>query len=247
MMPDLASLTGSGNLLLIEGFLKKFAPVEKLAALLNVKELESFSLKDVKNYIEFANGKVLVKPFKLKVKDIDMEIGGMHGFDQSLDYVINVKLPRALMGDKGNAFVNNLVSQANSRGVPVKLGNVVDLKVNMGGTITSPVLKTDLKQSANSLAQDLKKQATDFAKAKIDSTKKAVTSAAKDTIASLKKQAVQTAGEELKKQLFGKGDSAAAGNTTDGKKNIEESAKGLLRNLSPFGKKKKTADSLQHR
>lgn len=245
MMPDLASLTGNGNLLLIEGFLKKFAPVEKLATLLNVKELESFSVKDVKNYIEFANGKVLVKPFKLKVKDIDMEIGGMHGFDQSLDYVINMKLPRALMGDKGNAFVNNLLGQVNSKGVPVKLGDVVNLKINMGGSITSPVLKTDLKQSANSLAEDLKQQATDFAKAKIDSTKKAVTGAVKDTIASLKKQAVQAAADELKKQLFSKGDTSNANKSADGKKNIEESAKGLLKNLSPFGKKKKNVDSVQ--
>ncbi|MEO5681357.1 MAG: AsmA-like C-terminal region-containing protein [Chitinophagaceae bacterium] len=245
MMPDLASLTGEGNLLLIEGFLKKFAPVEKLAALINVKELESFSLKDVKNYIEFTNGKVLVKPFKIKVKDIDMEIGGMHGFDQSLDYVINMKVPRALMGDKGNAFVNNLVSQVNSKGIPVKVGEVVNFKVNMGGSITNPVLKADLKQSANSLAEDLKQQATDFAKAKIDSTKKAVTNAVKDTIASLKKQAVQTAGDELKKQLFGKGDSSTA-TGTDGKKTIEESAKGLLKNINPFGKKKKVPDSTQH-
>ena len=42
----------------------------------------------------------------------------------------------------------------------------------MGGTITNPVLKTDFKQAAGSLADDLKQQATDFAKAKIDSTKK---------------------------------------------------------------------------
>jgi len=243
MMPDLSSLTGNGNLLLIEGFLKKFAPVEKLAGLLNIKELESFSLKDVKNYIEFANGKVMVKPFKVKVSSIEMEIGGVHGFDQSLDYIINMKVPRALMGDKGNAFVNNLVSQVNNKGVPVKLGDVVNLKVNMGGTITNPVLKTDFKQAAGSLAEDLKQQATDFAKAKIDSTKKAVTGAVKDTIASLKKQAVQTAGEELKKQLFGK-DTSNAGNA-DGKKNIGESAKGLLQNLSPF-KKKKPADTTQH-
>jgi len=243
MMPDLSSLTGNGNLLLIEGFLKKFAPVEKLAGLLNIKELESFSLKDVKNYIEFANGKVMVKPFKVKVSSIEMEIGGVHGFDQSLDYIINMKVPRALMGDKGNAFVNNLVSQVNNKGVPVKLGDVVNLKVNMGGTIANPVLKTDLKQAAGSLAEDLKQQATDFAKAKIDSTKKAVTGAVKDTIASLKKQAVQTAGEELKKQLFGK-DTSNAGNA-DGKKNIGESAKGLLQNLSPF-KKKKPADTTQH-
>jgi len=245
MMPDLQSLTGNGNLLLIEGFLKKFAPVEKLAALINVKELESFSLKDVKNYIEFSNGKVLVKPFKVKVNDIEMEIGGMHGFDQSLDYLINMKVPRSLMGDKGNSFVNGLVSQVNSKGVPVKLGDFVNLKINMGGSITSPVLKADLKQSANSLADDLKQQATDFAKAKVDSAKKAVVAAVKDTVASLKKQAIQTAGDELKKQLFSKGDTSKT-NGTDTKKNIGESAKGLLQNLSPFGKKKKNQDSVQH-
>ncbi|MES1222727.1 MAG: AsmA-like C-terminal region-containing protein, partial [Bacteroidota bacterium] len=244
MMPDLNSLTGNGNLLLIEGFLKKFAPVEKLAGLLNIKELESFSLKDVKNYIEFANGKVLVKPFKVKVNTIDMEIGGMHGFDQSLDYLINMKVPRALMGEQGNAYVNNLVSQVNSKGVPVKLGDFVNLKVNMCGTITNPVLKTDLKQAAGSLADDLKQQATDFAKAKIDSTKKAVTSAVKDTIASVKKQAVQAAGDELKKQLFSKGDTTQG--NTGAKNNLGESAKGLLNNLSPFGKKKKQIDSTQH-
>ena len=174
-----------------------------------------------------------------------MEIGGMHGFDQSLDYLINMKLPRALMGEKGNAYVNGLVSQVNSKGVPVKLSDFINLKVNMGGSITNPSIKTDLKQAGSSLAEDLKQQAADFAKAKIDSTKKAVTSAVKDTIASLKKQAVQTAADELKKQLLSKGDTSKAGGT-DGKKNIEESAKGLLQNLSPF-KKKKTTDSTQHR
>jgi len=149
------------------------------------------------------------------------------------------------MGDKGNSFVNGLVSQVNSKGVPVKLGDFVNLKINMGGSITSPVLKADLKQSANSLADDLKQQATDFAKAKVDSAKKAVVAAVKDTVASLKKQAIQTAGDELKKQLFSKGDTSKT-NGTDTKKNIGESAKGLLQNLSPFGKKKKNQDSVQH-
>jgi hypothetical protein len=40
MMPDLTSLTGNGNLLLIEGFLSKFAPLEKIAGTLNIKSLE---------------------------------------------------------------------------------------------------------------------------------------------------------------------------------------------------------------
>lgn len=241
MMPDLNSLTGQGNLLLIEGFLKKFAPLDKLASTLNVKELEAISIKDVKNYIEFTNGKVLIKPFKLKVKDIDMEIGGMHGFDQTMDYIVNLKVPRAMMGEKGNQFVNNLVTQVNNKGVPVKVSDVVTLNVKMGGTLTNPQLKTDLKQSATNLADDMKKQAEDFAKQKIDSTKLAVKTAVKDTIASAKKQVTAALQDELKKQLTGTKDTT--NNSSDPKKKLEETGKGLIDNLNPFKKKKKETDT----
>ncbi len=45
----------------------------------------------------------------------------MHGFDQSLDYTIQLKMPRALMGTKANDMVNELVKKATNQGVPVKL------------------------------------------------------------------------------------------------------------------------------
>ena len=239
MMPDLNSLTGQGNLLLIEGFLKKFAPVDKLAQTLSVKELETVSLRDVKNYIQFSNGKVMVKPFHIKTGDVDIEIGGMHGLDQSMEYLVNLKLPRSMMGEKGNQFVNGLVSQVNNKGVPVKLADHVNLKVSVGGSITNPVFKTDLKQSATSLAQDLKQQATDFAKHKVDSTKAAITTAVKDTFSSVKKQAADVAKTELKRQLLGDSTSTQ----TDPKKRLEETGKGLIQGFSPFKKKKKTETS----
>ena len=245
MMPDLNSLTGQGNLLLIEGFLNKFTPVDKLAQALNIKPLQSVSLKDVKNYIEFTNGRVLVKPFKLKVNDVNMEIGGMHGFDQSLDYTINLKLPRSMMGEKGNQLVNNLVSQANSKGVPMKVSDIVDLNVKMGGSFMNPTFKTDLKQAANNVADDFKQQAADFAKKKIDSTKTAVTSAAKDTFNSAKKQVITLAQDELKNQLLGKKDTSSTNNAQDTKKKLEESGKGLIENFNPFKKKKKATDSVK--
>lgn len=236
MMPDLNSLNGNGNLLLIEGFLSKFAPLEKIANTLNVRALEQLSLKDVKNYIEFSNGQVLVKPFPLKINDIDMEIGGLQGFDQSIDYVINMKLPRALMGEKGNQLVNNLVSQVNSKGVPLKVSEVINLNIKLGGFITKPTIKTDLKQGAENIADQLKAQALDFAKTKFDSTKQAVTSAVKDTIAAVKKQAIEAAKDALIKQI--------AGNKTDSTGNATpvvkpaESVKGLINDL--FKKKKDT-------
>lgn len=223
MMPDLNTLSGIGNVLMIEGVLSSFQPVEKISQTLNFTALNNISVKDIKTFFEFANGKVLVKPFKVKVKDIDMEIGGLHGLTQSMDYTINMKVPRALMGEKGNTLINNLSQQASNKGVPIKVQDIVPIQIKLGGSIAAPTVKTDLKQTTTSLAQDIKQQATDFATAKVDSAKKAV----KDTLKSAKDQLLKDAKAEVAKKLLSPNDTTK----TDTKKKLEEKGKGLLKNL----------------
>ena len=242
MMPDLGTLTGEGSVLLLKGILNRFGPLDKLASTLNMPDLGSINLKDLKNYFEFANGKVMVKPFNIKVQDIDMEIGGTHGFDQSIDYVINMKVPRARLGSQANQVVDQLAAQAAAKGLPIKLSDVVNLKVNMTGTITHPALKTDIKGSAGSVADDLKQQAKDIVDAKkaaVDSTLARARQAAKDSLQAVKKQVAKDAADELKKQIF-QADTGKAkdSNAQDARKKIEEAGKGLLKNINPFKKKK---------
>lgn len=237
MMPDLGTLSGEGALFLIDGFLSKFKPLEKMANTLNIESLQAISLKDIKTQFEFANGKVLIKkPFTVKIKDIEMEIGGMHGLDQSIDYVVNLKVPREKLGAKANELVNNLATQASSKGIPVKLGETVNIRVNLGGTITNPTVKTDLANVAGSLTDQLKDQAKSFVeekKAAADSAVAAAKQAAKDTIASIKKDLAKQAGDELKKRLLGGKDSTATADSAkkDPKKDVEDKAKGLLKGL----------------
>jgi hypothetical protein len=237
MMPDLSSLSGKGNLLLIEGVLKKFAPLEKLANTLQIDELKSITIKDVKNYIEFANGKVLVKPFPVKVKDIEMQIGGVHGLDQSIDYAIQMKVPRKYLGTQGNNLLNGLASQASSKGIPVKLGDVVDLSIKMGGTLTSPSIKTDLKEVAGDAVKDMQQQAVDFAKAKADTVKQTV----KDSLTAVKNQVVAGLKDELKNKILGNKDTAKGNNVDSTKKKAEQTIKNTIGNL--FKKKKQPADT----
>lgn len=236
MSVDMSTLSGAGNVLLIEGLLSKFAPLEKIASTLNVAQLQQISLKDVKAFFEFSNGKMLVKPFTVKLKDIEMEIGGLQGFDQSIDYTVNLKLPRELMGSQANQLINNLASTASSKGIPVNVGETVNLKLDLGGTVKNPTIKTDLKQSGESLAAQMKEQVKEFAQAKVDSAK----SAAKDTLNSIKKQLANTAKEELRNQLLGKKDTTIVSDSTQPKKNVtdkaKESAEGLLKGI--FNKKK---------
>lgn len=225
MMPDLSTLTGSGSMLLLQGVLNKFAPLDKLASALDISGLKEISLKDVKSYFDVADGKVFVKPFNVKVQDMDMEIGGKHGLDQSIDYVINMKVPREKLGSKANALVNNLVSQANNKGIPVKVSDVVNFKVNLGGSITNPTVKTDLAGSGNSLADDMKDQAKELVEAK--------KAAAKDTLQSVKTQAVQAGKDYLTKTLLGQKDSTGTKDSAvkSNKQQLEDKAKGLMKGL----------------
>ncbi|HEY6505219.1 MAG TPA: AsmA-like C-terminal region-containing protein [Chitinophagaceae bacterium] len=233
MMPDLNSLSGKGNLLLIEGVLKKFAPLEKIANTLQIEELKSVTIKDVKNYIEFANGKVLVKPFSLKVKDIEMQIGGLHSLDQTIDYAVQMKVPRKYLGTQGNNLVNNLAAQAGNKGVPIELGDVVDLNIKLGGSLTNPTIQTDLKEVAGDAIKDLQQQAVDFAKAKADTVKQTV----KDTLTAVKNQAVIALKDELKNKLLGNKDSVKPNNIDSTKKKTEQTLKNTFNSL--LNKKKK--------
>jgi hypothetical protein len=235
MMPDLNSLTGKGNLLLLEGVLKKFAPLEKLASTLQIDELKSISIKDVKNFVEFANGRVLVKPFTVKVKDIEMQIGGTHGFDQSLDYAIQMKVPRKYLGNQGNNLVNNLASQATSKGIPVKLGEVVNLNIKMGGKMTDPTIKTELKEVAGDAIKDMQQQAVDFAKAKVDTAKQTV----KDSLSAVKSHVLNDLKNEAKDRLLGNKDSAKNNAPAETKSKAEQTLKNTLNNF--LNKKKKAA------
>jgi hypothetical protein len=229
MFPDLTTLTGNGNILLIEGLLQKFAPLDKLGEKLNVSELKNISLKEIREQFEFSAGKVFVKPFKFNVKDTEMEVGGMHGFDQSLDYTVQIKMPRALLGTKANDLVNELVKKATNQGVPVKVGETININAKMLGSITKPDIKLDLKETAGSVAEEIKDQAKQFVQAKIDSSKKAFN----DTLQSVKKQVIKEASEQLKNQLFGKKDTLSIDTSQKTKPGdrLKESGKGLIEGL----------------
>jgi hypothetical protein len=241
MMPVLSSLTGDGNLLLIEGALAKFAPVENLASTLNVSALKNISLRDIKTYFSFENGRVVVKPFNIKAGGFNMLVGGSHGFDQSLDYVMQMTLPRSIIGKQGDALVNSLVSKATDKGIPVNVSDSIHLNVLMGGNIMKPTYKTDLQETAAGTVNDLKNQAATLVKNKVDSTKAAL----KDTFNVVKQKAVESVKDELTKQLTGKKDSTGTkAPIQNAGKQAEQAVKNTLGNM--FKKKTNTTDSTKH-
>jgi uncharacterized protein involved in outer membrane biogenesis len=224
MSPSMNSLSGKGELLVLGGLLSGFPVTEQLVEKLKLTQFKTINMKDVKIFFSFENGRVTVQPYKMKIgNDIEAEIAGSHGFDQTLKYGANIVVPRALMGSAGNTMVNNLLSQAASKGVPITLGEKINFAVNITGTTTKPKVETDLKNIAGNAVNTVKEEIKKAIEKKVDSVKNVV----KDTVKAVKEQVKTEVKEELKKQLTGEGDKKPA----DAVKEAGEKAKGKLKGL----------------
>ncbi len=237
MSPQMNTLTGKGDLFMLSGNISGFPVTDQLANKLNIAKLKSFPLKDMKLFFSFANGRLNVDPYKFKIDQIEAEVAGSHGFDQTIQYGVNMAIPTALMGSQGTAMVNNLVNQAAAKGINVKVGDKVNLAATITGTVTAPKVETNLKSMAGDAVNDVKKQLEDMAKHKADSIKNVV----KDTVKAIKTQAVNAVKDELKNQFLGNKDtSKKSGGTNnavnDAVNNAADKAKDGLKSL--FGKKK---------
>jgi hypothetical protein len=203
MTPDLNTLSGKGDMMFVTGTLSNFPVSDELVEQLKLQQFKVINLKDMKLFYTFKDGRVIVDPYKMKIgTDVEAEVAGSHGFDQTLKYGANVAVPRAALGTAANTVVNNLVGQAASRGVPITLGEKVNFTVNITGTVTKPKVETDLKNQANNALNNIKDEIKKEVQKKVDSVKTVV----KDTVKAIKTQVVNEAKDELKKQLSGESD-----------------------------------------
>jgi len=147
---DLNSLTGDA---LAEILTTKISP-EKASAFSSLNDQLSFidlnklDLKDLKTALKFENGKVAIKPFDVQYEDIKVQIAGSHSFENNLGYTATFDVPAKYFGNDVGGLLSKLSDD--------DIKNVkVPVIANIGGTVTSPKVNTDMKQSIKNLTNQL--------------------------------------------------------------------------------------------
>jgi hypothetical protein len=122
--------------------------INKLEGALGFIDFDKLDLKDIKTQLIFANGKVSVKPFNLKYKDIAITVSGAHGFDKTLSYSAVFNVPAKYLGSE----INRLIEQINTP----EINNVtIPVTATIGGTFNNPIVKTDLTNGISTLTKQL--------------------------------------------------------------------------------------------
>ena len=158
MMPVYESMLGNGKLQTTKLTIQDVNTLNKLSDVLKYEKLKRMVIDKILVDFKFIDGKLLIEPFDMKVNNYKATLGGWTGIDESIDYALNLEIPRSEFGSAANDFLNGMVKQANDKGANFTLGDMVSLGVGIGGTLSNPSIKTNLKESGKSLVEDVKKQ-----------------------------------------------------------------------------------------
>src|SRR5690606_32498295 len=122
--------------------------VSKLEGALGFVDFDKLNLNDLKANLEFANGKVSVKPFQLKYQDITIDVSGSHGFDKTMGYSAVFNVPAKYLGTE----VNNLIGKIDSQ----EAKNItIPVTASIGGTYTNPTVTSELTSGVSNLTKQL--------------------------------------------------------------------------------------------
>ncbi len=198
----------------LDALVQNFKPIESIANTLNVKYLkDDVKIKNTINKFSVVDGRVLIEEFPTEIKDVKMSIGGSHGFDQSIDYLVKMAVPKELIGkgklgglaDSGFDFLN---SKAAEIGLDLNTGNTVHVTLQLLGDIKKPQIKvkkvslsedgeTTVKDAVVDSIKDLGDKAVDSVKTIVNDKVDEATQIVEDKVDEIKDQVTDKIDEKV--------------------------------------------------
>ncbi|MGO3718580.1 MAG: AsmA family protein [Mesonia hippocampi] len=204
LTPVLGSLAGNAFAEVIEAQVnsEKSPLLKQLDSRIDKLSFDNLNLKEVTASLNFDNGQVKVKPFNIAInKDVNIQVAGSHGFDNSINYQLAVALPASYLGkDIGS----NLAKLSNQ-----DLENtLINLPVGVSGNFTNPQLQLDIQQATkdlgNKIIEEQKDNLKDKAKDEISKFLDNNNETENTKEDKIDKEEVKDAAKDLIKGVFGK-------------------------------------------
>jgi hypothetical protein len=220
MMPLYQQLTGNGTLQTSQVAIQDFPALEKLASVTKLNFLNDPTLRAINSKFQIRDGRLHIQPFSVPIGGTTMTVSGSNGLDQSLQYVLGLRLPRSMIGAEANQAIAGLLSKAAGAGINLQAAPEIPLGVKLTGTVTNPSIETELGSGAASVAQTAGQAVTQAAQqratAVVDSAKLKAAAEAERLVREAEKQAAsiraeaQALADKLKAEGYRQADSLEA-------------------------------------
>ncbi len=209
MMPLFPALSGRGSLQTSQMVLKDFPALEKVVDVTKLQFLNNPTLQALRAAFQIRDGRLSVEPFDVKLGGTTMKVSGSNGLDQSLQYTLSLRVPRALLGGGANQAIAGLLSKAGTAGIDLNTAPEIPLGVQIAGTVTNPSVKADVSSVASSVKAGATQALQQAATQKVDSAAARLVQEAEQRAAAIRQQAESLAAT-VKRQGYQQADSLTA-------------------------------------
>ncbi|MFC2110468.1 AsmA-like C-terminal region-containing protein, partial [Bacteroidota bacterium] len=149
--PETKSLAGDAlaNLNVTKVDAKKSKAMSLMEDKLSFIDFTKLDVKKIDAKLNFAKQKVIFTPFKIATYDgTPITIGGSHSFENEMDYKLTMDIPAKYLGSEVSSLLSGLSeTDKNNMKVP--------FTINIGGAITKPSVKPDLKSATTALSKQI--------------------------------------------------------------------------------------------
>jgi hypothetical protein len=245
--PIYATLTGAGDLFTNSVIISGFEPLKKISSELKMEKLATQTLKNLSTKFKFADGKVSLTPFNVKLGNIMTNVSGSSSLEQDIDYVLKMNLPKEEIPASMLKLVENGIQKVNGITPKIQLKELpafIPVNVKVIGKMKDPKVTTDLKEQIMKLSGNMKETVKEAVKDAINK--------GKDTLKAIVTNKVNEVKEDLnkkKQEILEDGQRQADKLKAEGKKAAaqirEEGAKGAQKLMDEAGSnplKKKAAE-----
>jgi vacuolar-type H+-ATPase subunit H len=193
-MPLFDALSGRGSLQTSQLVLEDFPALQKVVEATKLQFLDNPALKAIRTGFQIRDGRLHVDPFAVNLGRSSMNVSGSNGLDQSLQYALRLRVPRAELGEAANRAVTDLVSRAGGAGIDLKAAPEIELGIQLAGTVTNPSVKVDAGSVASSVKEGVEQAVREGAARKVSAEATRLVQEAEQRAATIRQEAQTLAG-----------------------------------------------------
>ena len=172
MQPVMKSITGFGELRSDRIVLTGSGALEKILSKLKMDQSSEQGVKNIRVNFILREGNLIVKPFDVRLAGIEMTLSGSQSFDRTMDYMIDMEIPRSAFGGVASQALDNLMAQATSRGLSLDPGQQMQVKANIQGPFSDPLVSLGFGKQAG--GPSVKEQVQESVRQVVDKKKQEV-------------------------------------------------------------------------
>lgn len=177
-----------------------------ISSLLKNDKYKEVSLRDLKAAFSIENGNLNVKPFDINLAGNTATISGTQSLDKSIDFDIEMDIPRKQFGTSVNSLLNNITTQAQESGFDIENKDVIEVVISATNTVTNPKFSIRPKGvKKESVKEQVKERVTEEVKETIEEKKQEVIENVDKKTAEIMKKA-ETEADRIRKAAKESGD-----------------------------------------